>query len=92
MKKLIEERKSVVVNVEMDEQSLGLWKKYGGKDDATDHLLTVMGFNPNKPVQIKKMECPKCKEMELVVKERHPDTDMSYMAYFCNACKYEKEI
>lgn len=69
-----------------------LWKQYGGKSPVLDNLMTVMGFNPNKDYSQKKRKCPKCGKESLVTKERHPDTDISYMADYCRECGYEKEL
>ena len=69
-----------------------LWSKYSGKDDGIDNLLTVMGFNPNVDYSQKKKVCSKCGEKEVVVKERHADTDMNCMVEVCLACGHEIEV
>ena len=69
-----------------------LWDEYGGKSPALDNFMTVMGFNPNKDYSQKKRQCPRCKKESLVVKERHPDTDMNCMVDYCRECGYEKEL
>lgn len=69
-----------------------LWKKFGGKSARVDNLLKVMGFGPDGVPPERKEICPACGKKELVVRERHPDTDMNYMEQRCLSCKYSKEV
>lgn len=56
-------------------------------------LMASLGLDPDDPPPPeKKRTCPKCGSRKLVVRERHPDTDINYMEHRCLACGYRKEI
>jgi hypothetical protein len=66
--------------------------KYGD-DPRFVKLMAALGVDPdNPPSKEKKKVCPKCGAKELVVRERHPDTDINYMERRCLACGYRKEV
>ena len=83
MRKLIES---------LEKKDQGLWDRYGGQDEGIDRMLTSLGFNPGVQPKTRKKVCPECGKNEMVMIERHADTDMNYMEHKCKACGYEKEL
>lgn len=53
-------------------------------------LTSMFGNGPRR--EAKKSACPKCGKVEVVFKEKHPDTDMNYMVRRCRACGHEEEV
>ena len=64
------------------------------KDDpGMMRMLTALGLDPdNPPKEEQKKICPECGRQEVVIRERHPDTDINYIEHRCTVCGYRKEL
>ena len=62
-------------------------------DPGMLHMLKVLGLDPdNPPKEEQKKTCPECGCQEVVIRERHPDTEMNYMERRCLVCNYREEV